>query len=704
MAEGPEIKVKYTADLSDLKKGSDEAKKEVRSIEPEVKKTGGAVQEMGELFGKASLIAGGTFVTGLLAAAAMVGNANEQVKNLNKAVQISAGTNQNYAQSMSSLQSIADNYHKSIFNLANGFNELNRETRGTINQGENTAQIFDTLVSASDKMGVSVDDTTSSFSGFIDKMKQGTVDSTGLTNEIDKRLYEAFVNVARQMHLTNEELNEVLKTSDEAVATVLPALADEFGRALGEIPQKDAHDLAENVEYANSKLITLLDSLFKVSGAKNVFAQAAEDAGDLLDQLTILSQKQGITGAVLGLMDAGAETLLNGSGFKGPSLNYAREEQGRRKQTPLLGSKFTLPGEIGNYSNGPLNLSAGVNITEEAAKLRVEAEAAANKKLIAEQKRLAAERKRALDEITRQEIYESKQRISLQISEMLAANEAAFRKNNGVVGAVAQLAPRGITTGLDNGLNKTQNFTNQTTGDGSATTVTAIKNMTAAWVEEKAAKDASHQSTIKMNQGLSVLNDELNSIADRGTIDVFSGMAEGLGNLSVDLGSIENIGGKVATVFGDMISQIGKATIAYALTMKGLKAALNASFKNPYVALAVGVVAVAAGAALKATANRHNQAASKGLYTGGIVGGPVGIDNVNARLSPKEMVLTEGHQSKLWNFISGGNSGSMMDSRYRPSGNDNVTGGGSDTLKAEIKADRFVVLVERGKRVLNRYK
>jgi hypothetical protein len=784
-SSGPEIKVKYVVDLSDLKTGSAEAKKEVASIVPEVQKattegekmaksleevkkeatavapavqktknevaalapaeqkaategqkvakslqevkteataaapaihsvteeqkkaavaidkSSGSTKGWGEMLGKASAIAGGSFVTSALAMATAIASANEEVKALDKSVLISSGSQGAYTESMSNLDNIADKYKTSIFSLAASFNELTRETRGTANEGKPTAEIFDILTSVSKKMGVSVDDTTGSFTSFIDKMKEGTVDSSGLANEMDKRLYEAFTKVAESMGVTNEELNKVLKTSDEAVSSVLPSLARELSKAMGDIPQQDAGDLGKSIEYAAGKATLLLDALFSTSGTKSFLAQAAEDAGGLMNQLTLLAKERGVTSVVLGLMDAGAETLLNGTGFEGPTLSYARNKIDTKTQKQALSSnvKYDNGASIGwNKQTSQFKLPSQLtkedfNIAAAAEENRLKEEEKANKKRIAEAKRQASERKSALDVITRQEIEESKQRIRDGILAVNAAMDEAYGKHNGILGPIKQLNKTGISTGLDNNLKRTQEFSNPTIGDGSATSFDHIIAGIDGVIEKTKSKYSQMQNAIsdEMVAATEQLNENIkNSLVNFGT-DFVVGIGTKIGEALATGGeSLENAGKSFGLMLAGLLQDLGKALIAAGM----LKLAASKVFAVPAVGIAVGLAAVAAGAYLQTKMNESGQ----GLWTGGIVQGNGGIDTVPTRLTPGEAVLTQSHQGKLMSWLNGTYSGRdlMTNDSFGPGGR----GGGGNSyvgrLTAELKSSTLAFAVDIG--------
>lgn len=120
-------------------------------------------------------------------------------------------------------------------------------------------------------------------------------------------------------------------------------------------------------------------------------------------------------------------------------------------------------------------------------------------------------------------------------------------------------------------------------------------------------------------------------------VSVAETMAEGIGDAFSGMDfSLENVGKAIFGIFGDLLSKIGKALITWAVTIKAAKTAMK-SMQWP-VALAAGVVAIAAGKALKNNvAGMGSKAATRFAKAGmayremnAIVG-----DNQNARFDPE---------------------------------------------------------------------
>lgn len=679
---GPELQVKYSvAGMEEVEQANQKVIESAKKTESQVKQTSSTFEKYKDIVGKVSAIAGGAFVTTALAMGKAIYNANEQVNALDKSLRVASGTMQNYERNQKALQDVADKYHKSIFMIAEGYNTLTRETRGTINEGARTQQMFDDLTVSSGKIGYSLTDTTDRLGGFVDKMKQGTVDSTNLSDELDKRLYEAFVKVAQGMNLTAGELNAVLKESDDAVSTVLPKLTAELKNALGDVPQNDAKDLGDRIEYAHSKLTLLLDGLFDTSGGKTALATAADDAGGLLDILNKINREHGIMAAGGAAISMAA--VKASSGFFG--VDYELDPFGYKGQIDTENQRKVLS-KATSYGNGmPIGWAqsgarggkmpseyaqADFDISAAAAQNRAEAEEKANQKIIAAMKKAAAERKRALDEITRQEIADSDQRIR----DGIAAAEEAVRKHYAERPSSNISGPLMTNTGTvrkfnDSSFTKShEEFSSPVSMGGDLNydhIIAQINLMNDAWGRNfvmvtnatRATNDLAI-ATQKMDQQYA---DAISSIAGAGTVSTFSALAEGLGEVAAGTGGIEKVGAKVANAFGGMVQQIGEAMIAYGVTKSGLEKALAATFGTPgggVAAIAIGAAAVAAGSLLKAKANQSQSQAMSRMWDGGIAE-PMGTDRIPVMLTPGEMVFPVREQQQLSAMIKRTNTGSI---------------------------------------------
>lgn len=184
--------------------------------------------------------------------------------------------------------------------------------------------------------------------------------------------------------------------------------------------------------------------------------------------------------------------------------------------------------------------------------------------------------------------------------------------------------------------------------------------------------EAMKAGSLKLEEGIDViksmdLSKRLTDIMQGFAADAFVSISEVLGSAMAGLNADE-ANKKIGEVFGNLLSSLGKALIAWGVTTEEVKIALKSM--NGWAAIAAGAVAVAAGAALKATAQKESQKAAQRFWTGGIVDDPTGgVDRVHALLRPNEMVLNERQQNTLFRMLRGG---------YGNSGNSGFRGIGQD--------------------------
>lgn len=100
-------------------------------------------------------------------------------------------------------------------------------------------------------------------------------------------------------------------------------------------------------------------------------------------------------------------------------------------------------------------------------------------------------------------------------------------------------------------------------------------------------------------------------------------------------GGLKNLGSSIYKILGDLLTNIGKALITYSSVIQGLKKAIEGM--DGWVAIAAGVLAVAAGKALKNQASKAGGSVTrfaKGGFAFGEMSAIVG-DNPNARFDPE---------------------------------------------------------------------
>lgn len=151
---------------------------------------------------------------------------------------------------------------------------------------------------------------------------------------------------------------------------------------------------------------------------------------------------------------------------------------------------------------------------------------------------------------------------------------------------------------------------------------------------------------------LEELNQKLQNIFDNLKIDLLVSFGEALGNA---LAGGEFDLTKLASILADALSSIGKALITYAIMSGAAMETLKDPTKWP-IALAAGILAVAAGAALK---SKLSQQKTTKFANGGIVSGPtMGLvgEYPGAKSNPEVIAPLD----KLKSMIGGGSGGTFV--------------------------------------------
>jgi len=217
---------------------------------------------------------------------------------------------------------------------------------------------------------------------------------------------------------------------------------------------------------------------------------------------------------------------------------------------------------------------------------------------------------------------------------------------------------------------------------GMAGLVEKIKNGTITYKEAIEA--------MKKIDGIKQLGENISSALKQAAADTSIAFGEMIGSALAGGEGFANAGQAFGTLLAKLMTDIGKALITYATLIIATEYAIS----NPYVALVAGIAAVAAGAYLKATMSQSDSTA-KGHYTGGIVDGRHGIDNIPIRVSAGEMVLNKNQQSRMFGVLNGAFSGRSLASSY----NQSASNGGSNTsghLSTSIRGSDLAVIVKLG--------
>lgn len=146
-------------------------------------------------------------------------------------------------------------------------------------------------------------------------------------------------------------------------------------------------------------------------------------------------------------------------------------------------------------------------------------------------------------------------------------------------------------------------------------------------------------------QRIAEINNEVAAIIQGSFADAAIALGEGIGNLIS--GEAFNPLQDFLKILGNTLQQLGAALISYAATMEAVKKALATAFATPWVALAAGIAATAAGVALVNLAKKPIK-----LATGGLAYGPtlaVVGDNPGASSDPEVVAPL----SKLSKYLGG---------------------------------------------------
>lgn len=142
------------------------------------------------------------------------------------------------------------------------------------------------------------------------------------------------------------------------------------------------------------------------------------------------------------------------------------------------------------------------------------------------------------------------------------------------------------------------------------------------------------------------LNERIVSILKGSVADTAMLLGEGLGALFS--GTKFDWANKLLELLGTTLKKLGQALIQYGTAMMAFKISLKEAFKNPWIPIAAGIAAVAAGAVLVNVAKKPVK-----LATGGLAYGPtlaVVGDNPGASSDPEVVAPL----SKLSKYLGGG--------------------------------------------------
>ena len=182
--------------------------------------------------------------------------------------------------------------------------------------------------------------------------------------------------------------------------------------------------------------------------------------------------------------------------------------------------------------------------------------------------------------------------------------------------------------------------------------------------------DAYAEEATKKAEQIAEANQHIAGVLTNSFANMATALGEGIGEL-ISGGEFNPLQAFLR-LLSETLKQLGSALIAYAVTMKAVQEALKNVFKNPWITLAAGVAAIAAGTALAKVAQKPIK-----LATGGLAYGPtlaVVGDNPGAAADPEVVAPL----SKLRNYIGGQKLELVGDISFELSG---------DSLKAVLNRE-----------------
>lgn len=604
----------------------------------------------------AGLAKGYLTVAAVMEAGRIFLDSTKEVTKYENQLKVASGTTEDYAKNTQFLEGLAAKYNKNVIDLGGNFAKLTIATKGTNLEGAKTERLFAAVTATSAALQMSVDDTNGTFNAFIQMVSKGNVQAEELRGQLGERLYGAFNLAAKSMGVTTQELNKMLEQGQVLSADLLPKLTVELENTLGKDAEANAHNLGSAIEYATGQLTLLIAEAGKSSGLTGFFTQAAQDAGGLLSQLRLLNREKGALSVVGGLFGSLLETGLNGTGYTSPSLDYARDQQSNHGYAPLIGNSLRLPGEMQPASNGQFPFAQNFNPGDATP-----VDAAAEEKLKKANEAAANKAAAAVNKWVSEQIQASKDRIAVQFAAIEAKNQPDYNFH-GTLGAIGQAQPRGINTGLDNDLNKTQNFSSDTSGTekslkGLSYVIEEMNSLGPIdWHGKLAADKLKLANSDLAQEGLRTeeignqLGEGITNSLQNAAASTMQGVGAIAAGIAMGTADLSDVGNMFLGIMANLFESIGQALASAAAAF--LIADIAIGTVNPVGAAAGAALAYAAAAIAK---SQIADSGSQAFWTGGVVQGN-GVDTVPAMLTPGEMVLTQSHQSNLMSFLDGAHS------------------------------------------------
>jgi len=636
----PELIVRFKGDTRDFEAAINRITASLNNLQPAINNAtnaannfSGAGNNLNNSF--RNLLKGYVSVQAVIQGGKMFIDATKQVQKYENQLKVASGTQEDYAKNTAFLEGLADKYNKNVIELGASYAKLTIATRGTNMEGEKTDRLFAAVTATSSALQMSVDETNGTFQAFIQMVSKGNVQAEELRGQLGERLYGAFNLAAKSMGVTTSELNKMLERGEVLASDLLPKMTVQMEKAYGEVAQANARNLGSSIDYATGQVTLFVAELGKTSGITDTLQSIARGFGDIVKKARELNEITPNKRSVLDMM-----FTLPGNNTGGIStiesfakLIYAYRNPTGSEPVPTISERRERRSKLDSSAPADEVNTAANEKAKKAAEIAAKKAEAAINKWVSDQ------------------IRDSKDRIASGLLDAQIANDTAFRTNNSDIKTPGAKLPTGLTNNYTYSGQKTgQSFTNGVTGDGSASNYNNIIAGMDAAIEQIKIKAAKMKGVIdtfgyQLNEGIK------NSLGGAviGVTEAMGGIAAGLATGTLSLG---DVGNAFLGIIADLFQNIGQALSTFAAT----KLLADIAFSSMSAPAALAGAALAFGAAALAR-SQMQESGQNAFYTGGIISGRGGVDNVPIMASPGEMVVNGSQQNRLWGLISGAYSG-----------------------------------------------
>lgn len=348
---------------------------------------------------------------------------------------------------------LADRLGLQLTTTAQAYSGLAAAARGTSLEGQGARNVFESVTKASAVMGLSAENTSGVLLALQQALSKGTLQAEEIRGQIGERLPGAFQIAARAMGVTTSELGKMLEQGQVLSTDFLPKFARQLEQELGGA----AEGAAARLDASINRLDNAWERLKRVTGDSGVssfmqgqFNILTDGFSSVSDSMEMASMRgEGFAGQMLAGGVAVARFLNPMNAFSysaqetGAKLKEAEAEMAKlQARGDTMGSNIYYRNELANLAALISELKAAqrekLNLQgqgEDAQSRRVAAEAAENRRKVAEEEARAAR-----DAYLAADIRQTKaQRREEDIAKARKANAAMLAKAEGDSVAQAKL-------------------------------------------------------------------------------------------------------------------------------------------------------------------------------------------------------------------------------------------------------------------------